>query len=169
MLYANGADHAGTFLYKVLLQETPESVHTSLHLAAMHGDKFSIRSLSLLGHDINQRDNEAKTPTHHAAVNGRLEVVEFLVKEAGADVESKDSKYGMTPLSRTAYNGQLEAVKFLVEQAGADVASKDNWDQTALDLARLGLKYSWKEQRCRAVAAWLESRITTYEADNRYH
>ena len=44
MLYANDAYHAGTFLYKILLWENPEIVHTSLHLAEMHGDNFSIRS-----------------------------------------------------------------------------------------------------------------------------
>jgi len=87
---------------------------------------------------------------------------------AGADVESKHN-YEKTPLSFAAANGHLEVVKFLVNEGGADVESKDWKGNTALDLAWQGLTYSWKEEGCTAVAAWLESRITTYEADDRYH
>jgi len=133
ILYANHADHAGTSLYKALLREIPDSVHASLRLAVMHGDKFSIRSLSLLGHDIYQRDNEARTLMHHAAENGHLEVVKFLVG-AKANVESKD-KDGRTPLSHAAMNSHLEVVNLLVEEAGAKVDSKDEGGLTPLSLA----------------------------------
>jgi len=136
MLYANGADHAGTFLYKILLRENPEIVHASLHLAAMHGDNFSIRSLGLLGHDINQKDKDGRTPLSLAVANGHLEAVEFLVNEAGAEVESKDHEWGKTPLSYAAHCGHLDIVKFLVNEAGAEVESKDGiWGRTPLSLA----------------------------------
>ena len=79
-------------------------------------------------------------------------MVKFLVKEGGADVESK-SNTGLTPLSRAAANGRLDVVEFLVKEGGADVESKDYRGNTALDLARRGI---WDPERCKAVAAWLE-------------
>ena len=69
-----------------------------------------------------------------AVKNGHLEVTKFLVKEAGAEVESKDD-VGRTPLSRAAYNGHLDIVKFLVQKGGADVESKSNSGQTPLSCA----------------------------------
>ena len=81
----------------------PESVHAALHLAAMHGDKFSIRALSLLKHDINQSDNEATTPMHHAAVNSHMEAVKWLAPEAKADVKPK----GKTALDLTSKSDVL--------------------------------------------------------------
>jgi len=96
------------------------------------------------------------TPLSRAAFHGHLEIVELLVQEAGADVESKDSMWGLTPLGYSADHGHLEVVKFLVKEAGAEIESKDN-GKTALDLAMEGAKYPWKEERCWAVAAWLET------------
>ena len=143
---------------------------TPLSYAAQNGHleiiKFLVRES---GADVESKSNNGQTPLSWAAANRHLEIVKFLVEEGGADVESKDSRYGRTPLSYAAENGHLEIVKFLVEGRGANVESKDEEGNTALDLARQGLKYSWKEERCKAVAAWLESRITTYEADDRYH
>lgn len=62
---------------------------------------------------INQRENEVRTPMHHAAENGHLEVVKLLL---GA-------------------KAHLEVVKWLVPEAGAKVSSKDKNGKIALDLA----------------------------------
>jgi len=89
-----------------------------------------------------------------AAEDSHVDVVKFLVKEAGADLESK-AKSGKTPLSCAAYNGRLEVVKFLVNEAGADVESKDNDGRTPLDVAT---QERWRGEECKAVAAWLEEK-----------
>ena len=72
-----------------------------------------------------------------AAAEGDIEAVKFLVKEAGADVESKDSATilssgGRAPLSWVAENGHLEVVKFLVKEGGADIEVKDEDGWTPL-------------------------------------
>ena len=91
---------------------------------------------------INALDGSGATPLHYAARYGYLEAVMWLVKEAGADVESKDiaSVYlpgGRTPLSHAATNGRLEVVKFLVKETGADVESKDIGGKTPLSRAAI--------------------------------
>ena len=73
---------------------------------------------------------------HSAAAEGDIEAVKVLVKEAGTDVESQDSKQ-MTPLSWAAANGHLEVVKYLVKEAGTNVESKDLSQWTPLGCAAL--------------------------------
>jgi len=84
-----------------------------------------------------------------------------LVKEASAEVESKDNWEGQTPLSCAALNGQLEVVKFLVKEAGADITVKDKNGNTALHLVRRGIQEGWQwgdQEGRRAVVAWLEKK-----------
>ena len=107
---------------------------------------------------INALDGSGATPLHYAARNGYLEAVKWLVKEAGAKVDSKDN-LGRTPLIRAVYYGRLETVKFLAKEVGADVESKDNDGKTALDVARQSISEDWQfedREGRRAVAAWLE-------------
>jgi len=114
--------------------------------------------------DTNAERSYGWRALHLAASEGQSEAVKWLVKEGGADVESKDDS-GQTPLSRAAANGHLEIVKFLMREGGADVESKDNRGRTALDLARQGIRNSWSwgdPEGRRAVAAWLEEKVMKY-------
>ena len=153
---------------------------TALHVGAREGYCEIVKLLLGASADVESTDDDGRTPLSCAAANGHLAVVEFLVKEARADVESKDSIYGrtplswaadwghlevvkflvneadpkadveskdlsqMTPLSHAAENGHLQVVEFLVKEGGADVESKDYADQTALDLARRGIREGWR-------------------------
>lgn len=47
--------------------------------------------------DLNRGDYDKRTPMHLAAINGYLEIVEYLV-ENGCDVNPKD-RWGSTPLN----------------------------------------------------------------------
>ncbi|EWY79535.1 hypothetical protein FOYG_17336 [Fusarium oxysporum NRRL 32931] len=92
-----------------------------------------------------------------ASYYGHRVLVKLLL-EKGADVESKDDKYGRTPLSWAARNGHVAVVKLLLEKGadtplswaaekgheavvklllekGADVESKDGHGQTPLSWA----------------------------------
>ena len=64
-----------------------------------------------------------QTPMFHAAQNGHLDVVRFLV-EAGAAKDQADNS-GATPLFTAVQNGHLDIVRFLV-QVGAAKDQADN-------------------------------------------
>ena len=97
-------------------------------------DMANTIAIGLEDFQVDANSIDGATPLHNAAKFGHPEAVKFLVEEAGADVESKDS-YGITPLSRAAQHGHLEVVKFLVEEAGSDVESKDSYGITPLSHA----------------------------------
>ncbi|MFC1841840.1 ankyrin repeat domain-containing protein [Candidatus Dependentiae bacterium] len=69
-------------------------------------------------------------PLHLAAINGYLEVVEFLVKN-GAKVNEKDKWTKNTPLHLAAKYRYLKVTKFLVKNE-AKVNEKNKWGNTPL-------------------------------------
>jgi len=111
---------------------------TLLHVLAMNGlaticrfifDEHNAAELQALGlsendTNVHAEDGLGRTPLSCAAVSGNLDVVKWLVQDAGANVESQDNRWGRTPLSWAAWNGHLEVVKWLVQEAGADVDSQ---------------------------------------------
>jgi len=134
----------------------------AFHGETMHEEIFKLL-VSQGGADGESKDKWGWMPLRLVAMNGHLDALKFLVKEAGANVELKDSPSifspgGRTLLSCAAEAGHLEVVKWLVEEGGADVESKDKWGKTALDLARQGMKESWKQEGCKAMVAWVENR-----------
>ena len=66
----------------------------------------------------------------HGAINGHLEVVEYLGDEKYVDVNARD-KDGKTPLMHGAINGHLDVVKYLVDN-GAKVDAMDKDGKTPL-------------------------------------
>jgi len=90
-----------TFIFEGLLQNVPRRAYDALGTAAATGDVFSLRVLLSRGEDVNAKDQDRRTALDRAAANGHLEAVKVLVKEAGADVESKSNR-GLTPLSFAA-------------------------------------------------------------------
>jgi ankyrin repeat protein len=69
-----------------------------------------------------------------AASRGRLEIVCFLVKEHGADVNKTDDD-GISPLYVAAESGHLELMRYLVKVLGARVDQTDNKGSTLLHIA----------------------------------
>ncbi|MBC6412390.1 MAG: ankyrin repeat domain-containing protein, partial [Hyphomonadaceae bacterium] len=56
-----------------------------------------VRRCLAAGAEVNARDTFGQTPLHLAAKKGNAETVTALVK-AGADIEVREEKYGLTPL-----------------------------------------------------------------------
>ena len=78
-------------------------------------------------------DEFGNTLLHHAADAGAVSVCEYLVKDAGYDVNLRDAS-AQTPLMSAVVSGQVECVKVLL-QLGADLSATEENGQNAVDLA----------------------------------
>lgn len=72
-----------------------------------------------------------------AATNyGQMEVIKFLLKQKGADVNAHYDK-GYTPLMAAALESKYEITKYLIEE-GADIQVVDEFGYKALNYAKSG-------------------------------
>ncbi|XP_058770243.1 protein VAPYRIN-LIKE-like [Vicia villosa] len=74
--------------------------------------------------DVNSVNSESKTPTHMAAMEGHVSVIEFLVS-VGANPNAVDSK-NWTPLHHAASRNHYKAVEFLLEHSDVKYARDIN-------------------------------------------
>jgi len=72
------------------------------------------RLLSAPDIDVNQTDNNGRTPLYIASENGHVSVVEQLLIAPSIDVNQKN-RYGWTPLIEASHNGHLTIVERLEE------------------------------------------------------
>jgi len=63
-------------------------------------------------------DAGADGELHHAAGGGRLELVRYLVEEAGARLDVRDSIWGATPLGWAEHEGKADVAAWLRDRAG---------------------------------------------------
>ncbi|KAL1247528.1 hypothetical protein QQF64_022904 [Cirrhinus molitorella] len=81
-------------------------------LAAYRGDVVSLRRYLLSGADVNAVDYDGRSALHVAASEGRLDVIKFLVENAGANCTLKD-RWGNTSLQEAMRCHQDPAIQFL--------------------------------------------------------
>eukprot|EP00977_Amphora_coffeiformis_P024485 scaffold16003_cov149-Amphora_coffeaeformis.AAC.1 len=105
----------------------------ALREAAREGNLERVRHL-VQGRRANPNwpdKNYGNTPLHEACWNDRTDVVQFLIKQASADVNVRD-QFGRTPLHKACGDGNLDVVQFLIQEAGADVNVRDKDGRTPL-------------------------------------
>ncbi|XP_074626926.1 inhibitor of Bruton tyrosine kinase-like [Acropora palmata] len=82
------------------------------------------------------KDQCGRNALHLAASSGKWDILEWLVTEHAADVNSKDEESGWTSLHRSVFYGYLDCTVKLI-QLGADLNCLDNEGLSPLDLILL--------------------------------
>ncbi|KAK3384603.1 hypothetical protein B0T24DRAFT_716268 [Lasiosphaeria ovina] len=103
-----------------LLQQTKAE---QLIKACITGDTNTMVKLLEENADIETKVIAGQTPLSWAAENGHEAVVNLLL-ERGANIETKDTKFGRTPLICATERGHEAVVKLLLER-GANIETKD--------------------------------------------
>jgi len=113
--------------------QTEAPVVRDVHAAAKSGDLQALRSL-LSGNPglIDAPDDRGVTPLHRAAIEGRRDVVEYLISR-NADIRKPDQA-GNIALHGAAYGGRAGVAELLLAR-GADVQARNRNGQTPLFLA----------------------------------
>jgi len=111
---------------------------SELHEAALAGDIAKVTALLASGKDVNEKDEDGKTPLHNCAQEGHLECMQFLISK-GADVNAKDSGEN-TALHKAAFRGNKPCVELLLEKGAA--TEKNKLGKSPLDMA---LRRNYKE------------------------
>jgi ankyrin repeat protein len=113
--------------------KTPEG-YTALDLACLHCQSKVVKRLVAAGARINAQASNEWGPLLSAAVGGSLQVVKYLVEEAGADGRWADAD-GMTVLMSAATEGHLDVVEYLLGRQDIDMDAKNAEGNTALAFA----------------------------------
>lgn len=98
--------------------------------AIYSGDIENIKQLTSKDFDIERKFGNDQTLFHIAMVNSKLEVAKFLLKERGANINTKDEE-GYTPLHCSVNEEDPKCSLFLIEN-GADINIKNNHGGTPL-------------------------------------
>jgi len=109
-----------------------------LHLAARLGNVNRVRQLiEWEGENVNKTKWSGVTALHRAAAEGHSDVIEYLIKKAGADPNAKTTFGWHTPMHFAARNGKEDACIALIENgANWQVFNKDR--ETPQNWARAG-------------------------------
>lgn len=107
-----------------------------LCVAAKEGNLDKVQQLVTGGANVNCTGYLQYTPLHYAAIEGYLEVVEYLVNEGHADINCRDAD-GRTPLHKAAIVGNLEVIRWLIEEGQVDVNYEDEQGRTSLFFAAI--------------------------------
>ncbi len=104
--------------------------------AARAGETETVKKLCETGAQVDRRGTDGRrTALQLACRYGHLSTAEYLIKEAKADVDTRDD-WNNTALHLAAERGRADVVRLLCDH-GADIDGKGKYGHTALSLACL--------------------------------
>lgn len=120
-------DNGSNPITKNNIKETP------LLIAIKAGNIMAVKQLYKYHKETLDIDNEGNEIFYSAAMNGRTDVLRYLLQESKEDINSQN-KEGKTALIIAAEYGYTDIVKLLLDN-GANMLIKSNEGKTALDYA----------------------------------
>ena len=132
----------------IKLEQRTINEYSCLELAVIGGAFHTCRELIKHGASINvQTKSSYGSPLAAAAKGGNREVVEFLVKEGGADVnlQLQYGRYGSALAAAAVFDTSRDVVEFLVKEGGADVNLQLQYGKYGSALAAAALGYENQE------------------------
>jgi ankyrin repeat protein len=106
----------------------------ALNLACQKGHLAVVKLLVAAGTRVEWQAGDRLGPLVDAALGGQLQVVKYLVEEAGADVGCTN-RDGVTPLIEAAGKGHMDIVSYLLGRPGIDIEAMTAKGTRALNLA----------------------------------
>ncbi|KAM9601949.1 ankyrin repeat domain-containing protein 42 isoform 6-T6 [Morphnus guianensis] len=109
---------------------------TPSHLAAAHGQSYTLQTILRSGANVNVSDRNDWKPVHYAAFHGRLGCLQLLIRW-GACIDDVDNN-GNLPAHLAAVEGHLHCFKFLVSKMASVVhtlKARNDQGETPRDLA----------------------------------
>ena len=98
--------------------------------AAREGDVDKVQQLLDADPElVRATDDDGRTPLHHAASRGHVEVATVLL-DCGAEIDAREED-NETPLHSAAWRSQLATGRLLIE-SGADIETRNHWGRTPL-------------------------------------
>ncbi len=121
-------------LFMFLLFSTNPATSDEIHDAVKSGKLEEVKIL-LQGNQklLNQKDQQGKTPLHHAVETGHTHIARYLI-EQGADINLKDA-YNGSVLHYAAFMGNLEIAELLLKKGTTSINEGDTDNMTPLHLA----------------------------------
>lgn len=110
--------------------------YSAFHAAAALGETDIVTALLACGAEINEEDQDGKTPLHIATAAGHSKTVAALLAN-GANPEKKD-RYGRTSLHVAAIYGATDCVTVLLDAGAEMTTTVEGYGMTALHLAAHG-------------------------------
>jgi ankyrin repeat protein len=107
--------------------------YTPLQLACRNNGMEIVQLLVNRGAHVNATHPRGKSALHYAIhYHDNKEMISFLIHQAGADIDLRDSTQGWTPLHIACRYRSVDMVLFLIEKCGANVEATDNDKLTPL-------------------------------------
>lgn len=107
---------------------------TVMYDAITKGFKGVVLELCLAKANVNNQDNNGKTPLHFASIHNQIEIAETLIKY-NANVNLKDDN-GNTPIFDAVFNSKGNPnIILLLKENNADYITPNNYGVSAKELA----------------------------------
>ncbi|XP_019856403.1 PREDICTED: ankyrin-1-like [Amphimedon queenslandica] len=115
--------HVPVVLYLTSLPQCNVAAKTSngstvLHITCEYSDSLSILKNLVENHqlDLCAVNDNGMAPIHSACINGRLNLIQYIIEHIPSSLELPHSKHGHTPFLAAVYFNQLEVIKYLISK-----------------------------------------------------